>query len=134
MAADGMTTIPSNFSAKETMDRLEAEIRAKGMTVFARIDHAAGAATVGLALRPTELLIFGSAKAGTPLMQAGQTIGIDLPLKALVHEDAAGRVWLSYNDPKWLAQRHGLGAAVAANTEAMATALDGIAKKAAKSP
>ena len=95
MSADGLATILSNFGPKETMDRLEAEIKAKGMTVFARIDHAAGAAEAGLPLRPTELLIFGSAKAGTPLMQADQAIGIDLPLKALVFEDAAGKVWLS---------------------------------------
>ena len=85
MAADGLVTLPSSFGPKETMDRLEAAIKAKGMTVFARIDHAAGAAAAGLALRPTELLIFGNARAGTPLMQADQTIGIDLPLKALVY-------------------------------------------------
>ena len=109
MTADGLATIPSSFGPKETMDRLEAEIKARGMTVFARIDHAAGAAEAGLPLRPTELVIFGSAKAGTPLMQANQEIGIDLPLKALVFEDAAGKVWLSYNDPRWLAQRHGVG-------------------------
>jgi uncharacterized protein (DUF302 family) len=95
MTADGLTTTLSSFGPKETMDRLEAEIKAKGMTVFARVDHAAGAAAAGLPLRPTELLIFGSAKAGTPLMQANQAVGIDLPLKALVHEDAAGKVWLS---------------------------------------
>jgi uncharacterized protein (DUF302 family) len=81
MAADGLTTMPSHYGAKETADRLEAEIRAKGMLVFARIDHAAGAAQAGLALRPTEVLIFGNAKAGTPLMQSDQTIGIDLPQK-----------------------------------------------------
>src|SRR5262245_19445117 len=75
MAADGLTTIPSSYGPKETMDRLEAEIKAKGMTVFARIDHAAGAAQAGLPLRPTEVLIFGNAKAGTPLMQSNQTIG-----------------------------------------------------------
>jgi len=132
MATDGLTTIPSAFEAKETMDRLEAEIKAKGMTVFARIDHAAGAAAVGLPLRPTELLIFGSAKAGTPLMQAGQTIGIDLPLKMLVHEDAAGKVWLSYNDPTWLTRRHGLGGAVAPIAEGMTAALRAIAAKVAK--
>src|SRR6266508_3523282 len=85
MAADGLTTTPSAY-------------RAKGMAVFARIDHAAGAAQAGLALRPTEVLIFGNAKAGTPLMQASQTIGIDLPLKALVWQDASGKVWLSYNE------------------------------------
>ena len=134
MAADGMTTIPSSFGAKETMDRLEAEIGAKGMAVFARIDHAAGAAAVGLALRPTELLIFGSAKAGTPLMQADQAVGIDLPLKALVYEDAAGKVWLAANDPRWIARRHGLGATVAGAAEAMAAALDALARAATASP
>src|SRR6516164_10654919 len=81
MAADGLTTIASNYGPKETMDRIEAEINAKGITVFARIDHAAGAAQAGMSLRPTEVLIFGNAKAGTPLMQADQTMGIDLPLK-----------------------------------------------------
>jgi hypothetical protein len=84
MAADGLTTLPSAFGAKETMDRLQAEVKARGMTVFARVDHAAGAAQVGLSLRPTEVLIFGNAKAGTPLMQSNQSIGIDLPLKVLV--------------------------------------------------
>jgi uncharacterized protein (DUF302 family) len=132
MAADGLKTISSEFGPQETMDRLETEIRAKGMTIFARIDHAAGADAVGMPLRPTALLIFGSAKAGTPLMQVDQTIGIDLPLKALVHEDAAGRVWLSYNDPAWLAQRHGL--ATAPHVQAMAAVLDGLAMKAARSP
>jgi len=132
MTPDGLTTIPSAFAAKETMDRLEAEVTAKGMTVFARIDHAAGAAGVGLPLRPTELLIFGNAKAGTPLMQARQTVGIDPPLKMLVHEDAAGKVWLTYNDPNWLVRRHGLGAAVEPVVEAMAAALHGMATKLAK--
>src|SRR5919201_616496 len=134
MAADGLTTIASSFGPKQTMDRLEAEIKAKGMTVFARIDHAAGAAEVGLPLRPTELLIFGSAKAGTPLMQANQAIGIDLPLKALVIEDAAGATWLSYNDPTWLAKRHGLAGGSEAAAKAMAAALDGVARAAAGSP
>jgi uncharacterized protein (DUF302 family) len=133
MAADGLTTVPSGLGPKETADRLEAEIEARGMTVFARIDHAAGAASVGLPLQPTELLIFGSAKAGTPLMQADQAIGIDLPLKALVYEDPAGKVWLSYNDPTWLGQRHGLGAAVAPIVEAMAVALDLVARQATRS-
>jgi uncharacterized protein (DUF302 family) len=131
---DGLVTIPSSFGPKETMDRLEAEIKAKGMTVFARIDHAAGAAEAGLLLRPTELLIFGSAKAGTPLMQANQATGIDLPLKALVLEDAPGKVWLTCNDPHWVAKRHGLGAAVAQTVDAMAAALNAVATKATKSP
>ena len=103
---EGLTTIPSNFGPKETMDRLETEIRTNELEVFARIDHAAGAAEVGLNLRPTELIIFGNARGGTPLMQSVQTIGIDLPLKALVWEDAAGKTWLSYNEPSWIAQRH----------------------------
>ena len=103
---EGLTSIQSRFDPKETMNRLVAEINATGMTVFARIDHAAGATEVGLTLRPTELIIFGKARGGTPLMQAAQTIGIDLPLKALVWEDAAGKTWISYNEPKWIVQRH----------------------------
>jgi len=90
------------------MDRLESEIRARGLDVFARIDHAAGATKVGLTLRPTELIIFGNARGGTPLMQSAQTVGIDLPLKALVWEDEAGKAWISYNEPSWIAQRHGV--------------------------
>jgi uncharacterized protein (DUF302 family) len=112
------------------MDRLEAAVRAKGMTVFARVDHAAGAAAVGLALRPTELLIFGNAKGGTPLMQSMQTIGIDLPLKALVWQDASGSTWLSYNDPSWLAKRHRLGPDSEATVGTMAAALNAAAKTA----
>src|SRR6478736_6867123 len=105
---EGLTTVPSNFGPKETMDRLKTEIRTKGMEVFTRIDHAAGAAEVGLNLRPTELIIFGNARGGTPLMQSVQTVGIDLPLKALVWKDASGTTWLSYNEPSWIAQRHGV--------------------------
>jgi uncharacterized protein (DUF302 family) len=105
---DGVTTVPSHFGPKETMDRLEAEIRGNGMEVFARIDHAAGAAKVELTLAPTELIIFGNARGGTPLMQSVQTIGIDLPLKALVWQDAAGKTWISYNEPKWIVQRQGV--------------------------
>ena len=131
MTANGLITLPSTRGAKETMDRLAAEVTAKGLTVFARIDHAAGAKEAGMALRPTELLIFGNARGGTPLMQANQTIGIDLPLKALVWEDAAGKVWLSYNDPSWLAQRHGEGSAVAKVTDQLAAALAALAKGAA---
>jgi uncharacterized protein (DUF302 family) len=90
------------------MDRLEAELRAEAMTIFARIDHAAGAREVGLELRATEVVIFGNARGGTPLMQLGQTAGIDLPLKALVWQDAKQKTWISYNEPIWIAQRHGL--------------------------
>jgi uncharacterized protein (DUF302 family) len=105
---EGLTSIRSSFGPKETMDRLETEIRAHGMTIFARIDHAAGASEVGLTLAPTELIIFGNARGGTPLMQSVQTVGIDLPLKALVWEDASGKTWLSYNEPSWIAQRHSI--------------------------
>jgi uncharacterized protein (DUF302 family) len=90
------------------MDRLETLLKQKGMTIFARIDHAAGAAKVGRTLRATELLIFGNPQGGTPFMECSQTVGIDLPLKALVWEDASGQVWLGYNDPAFLAQRHGV--------------------------
>ncbi len=121
MADNGLVTVKSAHGVKDTIDRLAADVTAKGMRVFARIDHAQGANEVGLALRPTELLIFGSAKGGTPLMQSQQTIGIDLPLKALAFEDAQGAVWLCYNDPAWLAARH--GAAGGDVTKAMAAAL-----------
>jgi uncharacterized protein (DUF302 family) len=127
---DGLKTQASAYGPKETMDRLEAAVRAKGMTVFARIDHAAGAAQVGLALRPTEVLIFGSARAGTPLMQAHQTIGIDLPLKALVWQDQSGGTWLSYNEPQWIASRHGEDAAMNQLASQMALVLDALAKAA----
>jgi uncharacterized protein (DUF302 family) len=110
---EGLTSIQSSFGPKETMDRLEAEIRAKGLNVFARIDHAAGSADVGLNLRPTNLIIFGNARGGTPLMQSVQTVGIDLPLKALVWQDAAGKTFISYNEPSWIAQRHGVADAEA---------------------
>ena len=106
-AADGLVAVKSSYSAKETMNRLEASVTQRGLTVFARIDHAAGAAKIGKTLRPTELLIFGNPQGGTPLMECEQTTGIDLPLKALAWEDAAAQVWVGYNDPAYLAQRHG---------------------------
>ena len=130
MAVDGLTSIASSFGPNETMNRLEAEVKARGMTVFARIDHAAGAVEAGLSLRPTEVLIFGNVKTGTPLMQAVQTIAIDLPLKALVWQDASGDTWLSYNDPAWLAQRHRLGHDAEAVSGGMAVALGAIARSA----
>jgi len=134
MATDGLTTTQSSFGPQDTVRRLEAAVKAKGMTIFARIDHAAGAEEVGLALRPTELLIFGNAKGGTPLMQSDQTMGIDLPLRALVWQDAAGNTWLSYNDPSWLAQRHGLGAEAATTVRALTAALNALAKAATTPP
>jgi uncharacterized protein (DUF302 family) len=134
MAADGLTTLRSNHDPKDTINRLEAAVKARDLTVFARIDHAAGAAAVGMPLRPTELLIFGNAKGGTPLMQSVQTIGIDLPLRALVWQDASGTTWLSYNDPSWLAKRHALNDATEAAVRAMAGVLDAVAKAATTSP
>ena len=128
MAADGLITLRSKYGPKDTMDRLENEVKAKGLTVFARLDHAAGAAQVGLPLQPTELLIFGNAKGGTPLMQSVQTIGIDLPLKALVWQDASGITWLSYNDPSWLAKRHGASHDVEGTVTALTGALHTLAK------
>jgi uncharacterized protein (DUF302 family) len=129
MNVNGLTTVPSAHSVKDTIDRLESEVKSKGMAVFARIDHGAGATAAGLTLRPTELLIFGNARGGTPLMQATQSIGIDLPLKALAWQDADGKVWLSYNEPAWLAHRHCLSD-VAAVTDRLAAALAAVAKAA----
>ncbi len=123
MSDVGLITTSSGFPVSETVDRLRAAITARGMTVFAHIDHAANAAKVQMALRPTELLIFGNPRAGTALMQDQQTVGLDLPLRTLVWEDADGAVWVTYDDPHWLATRHGLGAdsenAVEAITAAM---------------
>src|SRR6476646_11701486 len=133
MSIDGLTTITSNLGPKETMDHLDAEVRAMGMRVFARINHAAGAAAAGLLLRPTEVLIFGNAKAGTPLMQSVQTIGLDLPLKALVWQDISGKTWLSYNDPAWLAKRHGLSGEAEAAIGIITAALHAVATAATTS-
>jgi len=132
MSDDGLITIASGFSVKETIVRLASTVTAKGMTVFGRVDHAANATQVGMPLRPTELLIFGNAKGGTPLMQANQTIGIDLPLKALAWEDSTGKVWVTTNDPAWLARRHGLGADVAGNVEGLRAGLAAVTKAAAE--
>ncbi len=107
-AAEGLVAVKSPHGANETMSRLEETVKQRGLTVFARIDHAAGAARIGKTLRPTTLLIFGNPQGGTPLMECAQSAGIDLPLKALVWEDAAAQVWLGYNDPAFLAQRHGV--------------------------
>ena len=130
MATNGLITLRSGFGPQETMARLRSEVAAKGMAVFAHIDHAAGATEVGLTLGPTDLLIFGNARGGTPLMQADQTMGIDLPLKALVWQDSAGTTWLSYNDPHWLAKRHGLDERTEKVADAMATVLAAFARAA----
>ncbi len=106
---DGLVTLRSGHSPKVTLDRFEEVAKSKGMKIFARIDHAAGAKSIGQELRPTELIIFGNPQGGTPLMQCAQTAGIDLPLKALAWQDASGQTWLAYNDPVWVAARHGAG-------------------------
>ncbi|HVW21359.1 MAG TPA: DUF302 domain-containing protein [Opitutaceae bacterium] len=121
----------SKSGPAETVRRLEAGIQARGMTLFARIDHARGAAEAGIALPPTDLLIFGSARAGTPLMQAGRSSGIDLPLKVLVWQEASGRTLIGYNDPAWIARRHGLAGSDAV-LAAMARGLESLAADAAR--
>ena len=133
MAIDGLTTIKSRLGPKDTTVRLAAEVTSRGMSVFARIDHAAGAASIGMPLRPTEVLIFGNAKGGTPLMQAVQTIGLDLPLKILVWQDEAGDTYLSYNDPAWLARRYGITGEAEAVAGKLASALAAVASAATKS-
>ncbi len=127
-AVEGLISVKSPVDAKTTMDRVEAQAKQRGLAIFARIDHAAGAAKIGKTLRPTEVLIFGNPQGGTPFMECAQTVGIDLPLKALVWEDAAGQVWLGYNDPAFLAERHAVPeCAVAGN---IAKALASIAEAA----
>ena len=119
--------MPSAFDAAETAQRLFAALDKRRLAVFAKIDHRQGAERVGLELRPALLVIFGAAEAGTPLMQIAPTMAIDLPLKALVWEDVRGAVWLSYNDPFWLAQRHGLADRGLAKTQLQNMA-DGLAQ------
>lgn len=130
-AQNGLMSLKSAFPVKETLDRLTQQVESKGLTVFCRIDHAANAVSAGLSLRPTEVLIFGNAKGGTPLMQAAQAIGIDLPLKALAWEDASGQTWLAYNDPVWLTARHDIEAPGTAAATAMRTMLAAVTKGAA---
>lgn len=103
---NGMVHLSSPHSVPETLTRLEALLRARGVSIFARVDHSGEAAKAGLQMRPTAVLIFGSPKSGTPLMVAAPTVAIDLPLKALVWEDAEAKVWLSFNSPEYLRQRH----------------------------
>lgn len=123
MDEQGMVTVAAGRSVAETIDRLQAAVVGAGLMVFARIDHAAGAVQAGMELRPTELLIFGNPRGGTPLMQDRQTSGIDLPVKALAWQDEDGKVWLTYNSPAWIAQRHGLGPASETAVTAMETGL-----------
>lgn len=123
---EGMIKAKSSYSAVESMDRLERKATEEGLKIFARIDHAKGAACVDMKLRPTEVLVFGNPKGGTPLMLCAQTVGIDLPLKALVWQDAKGQVWLGYNDPEYLVRRHGAKDCAAAKT--VGQALKGLVK------
>lgn len=105
-AADGMVNVSSTFTVEETADRMERILKEKGMTIFNRIKHSEGARKVGISLRATELIIFGNPKVGSPLMRCQQSVAIDLPQKALIWEDDKAKVWISYNDPKYLERRH----------------------------
>jgi uncharacterized protein (DUF302 family) len=127
MDANGLVTLPSRHSVSQTLDRLTDALQAKGVRVFARIDHAEGAAGAGLPLRPTTVVIFGNPAAGTPLMQADQRIGLDLPLKVLVWQDEGGQAWLTYGDPVWLAARFELNDAAAPVARRLADTLAGFA-------
>ncbi len=115
MPDNGMVHLRSQHSARETLQRLESALRAHGLTIFGRVDHSGEAEKVGLKMPPTQVVIFGSPTAGTPLMVAAPTLAIDLPLKALVWEDADGAVWLSYNDPDYLRRRHNVPDGLIAN-------------------
>jgi len=130
MPENGLITLPSAHDVGVTLDRLTAALDAKGVTIFARIDHAAGASSVGLPLRPTTLVIFGNPAAGTPMMQAAQTAGIDLPLKAVVWQSVDGTTYLTYNDPAWIAARHGLGSAAQQPVTALSAAMAAFARHA----
>jgi uncharacterized protein (DUF302 family) len=107
-AADGVVNVPSTFNVKETADRMEIILKEKGMTIFNRIKHSEGAGKVGIELRETELIIFGNPKVGSPLMKCQQNAAIDLPQKALIWEDDKAKVWISYNDPRYLVKRHNI--------------------------
>lgn len=130
--AHGMTRVASAHDVKTTLDRFEAAAKSRGLVVFNRIDHAGGAQKINQSLRPTELLIFGNPQGGTPLMQCQQSVGIDLPLKALAWQDAQGRVWLGYNEPMHLAHRHGLGECGAQAVGTVTKALAGLAAEATR--
>jgi uncharacterized protein (DUF302 family) len=132
-ATGGLVAKRSSYPVAETMDRLERTVKDRQLIVVARVDHAAAAQKAGLTLRPTQLLIFGNPKAGTALMQSAQSIGIDLPLKVLVWEDDKGQVWLGYNDPAWLAVRHGVNDR-AEVVRAIAGALDSLAEAVTRAP
>jgi uncharacterized protein (DUF302 family) len=127
--ANGMVHLESPYSFAETLNRLESTLRARGIAEFARIDHSGEAAKIGLKMDPTQVVIFGSPKAGTPLMVAAPTLAIDLPLKALIWEDAGGKVWVSYNTAEYLAQRHSVPAELVANIAVIGPLLQGVVKR-----
>jgi uncharacterized protein (DUF302 family) len=133
VAESGLITIASGCPVAETINRLTSIVEAAGFTVFARIDHAANAAPIGMELRPTQVLIFGNPKGGTLLMQDKQTVGLDLPLRVLAWADADGHVWITYDDPAWIAKRHDLGHRSDASVTAMAAGLAALVRKAAAS-
>jgi uncharacterized protein (DUF302 family) len=108
MASNGMVNVASDYDVKQTADRLESVLKKKNMKIFNRINHAKGAMGVGIELRDTQLIIFGNPKVGSPLMKCQQTVALDLPQKALIWKDNKGKVWISYNDPMYLKQRHNL--------------------------
>jgi uncharacterized protein (DUF302 family) len=118
---NGIINVPSKQSLGETVERLKAILQAQGVNLFALVDHSGEAEKVGMTMPPTKLLIFGSPKAGTPLMLAAPSIAIDLPLKILVWEDGAGKVWISYNSPEYLKERHGLPRELLANIAVLET-------------
>lgn len=128
MAENGITSLPGNGTVDSTIAKLEQLLAAKGVTLFALIDHSGEAQKAGLSMRPTKLVIFGSPKAGTPLMQAAPSVAIDLPLKILVWEDEQGATWLSYNTPEYLRDRHNIPAELIANI----AAVEALAAKAAE--
>jgi uncharacterized protein (DUF302 family) len=130
MPENGLVSVQSRSPAPETVERLLSVLAKRKLTVFARVDHAAGAASVGLQLRPTELVIFGNPQGGTALMQDRQSAGIDLPLKVLVWQDSDSKTWLTYNDPNWIAQRHSLGTSSAPAVKATVGLLSAIAQEA----
>ncbi|MGA2582492.1 MAG: DUF302 domain-containing protein [Tepidisphaeraceae bacterium] len=116
----GIVTLPSNYSVDQTVERLQTILQQKGVALFALIDHSGEAEKVGMKMPPTKLLIFGNPKAGTPLMLAAPSVAIDLPLKILVAEDTSGKVWISYNAPEYLRERHHLPDALIQNIAVVA--------------
>jgi uncharacterized protein (DUF302 family) len=126
---NGIIRIPSHHSVAETMDRLAAILKQNGVTVFARIDFSGDAARAGLTMRPEQLLIFGNPKAGTPLLVAAPTVGLDLPIRALIWQDIDGKVWIAYNDPQYVVRRHDLAPALAGNLAAVGPLLEWAARE-----